>query len=86
MRNYEIEKCCCEKRLRFALILVGLCCALLDLELPQAQPATQHAATGPKAFDTPQQAADALIKAAGDYDVPELLAILGPDGQRCGCV
>ena len=35
----------------------------------------------PKAFDTPQQAADALIKAAGDYDVPELLAILGPDGD-----
>ena len=35
----------------------------------------------PKAFDTPQQAADALIKAAGDYDVPELLAILGPDGH-----
>ena len=32
-------------------------------------------------FDTPQQAADALIKAAGDYDVPELLAIFGPDGK-----
>ncbi len=39
------------------------------------------AATAPKAFDTPQQAADALIKAAGDYDVPELLAIFGPDGE-----
>ncbi len=35
-----------------------------------------------KAFDTPQQAADALIKAASDYDVPALLAIFGPDGNK----
>ncbi len=63
------------------LVLVGLCCLLSVLSMAQAQPATKVTATIPKAFDTPQQAADALIKAAGDYDVPELLAILGPDGQ-----
>jgi hypothetical protein len=63
------------------LVLVGLCWLLSVLSLAQAQPATKTAATGPKGFDTPQQAADALIKAAGDYDVPELLAILGPDGH-----
>ena len=63
------------------LVLVGLCCVLSVLCMAQAQPATKTAATVPKAFDTPQQAADALIKAAGDYDVPELLAILGPDGH-----
>ena len=63
------------------LVLVGLCCVLSVLCMAQAQPATNAAAAGPKAFDTPQQATDALIKAAGDYDVPELLAILGPDGQ-----
>ena len=39
------------------------------------------AAQGPKAFDTPQQAADELIKAAGAYDVPALMAIFGPDGK-----
>ena len=42
---------------------------------------TSRRHTGPKAFDTPQQAAEALIKAAGDYDVPELMAIFGPDGE-----
>lgn len=38
-------------------------------------------ATEAKAFDTPQQAADALIAAAGTYDVDELMAIFGPDGK-----
>ena len=47
----------------------------------QAQPASKSATAAQKGFDTPQQAADALIKAAGDFDVPELLAILGPDGK-----
>ncbi len=47
----------------------------------QSQPAAPTPATGPMAFDTPQQAADAVIKAAGDYDVPQLMAIFGPDGK-----
>src|SRR5664279_2172602 len=51
------------------------------LSMAQAQPAATSAATGPKGFDTPQQAADALIKAAADYNVAELLALLGPDGK-----
>jgi len=63
------------------LILVGLCCLLPMMAMAQAQPATKTAPAGPKGFDTPQQAADALIKAAGDFNVPELLAILGPDGH-----
>jgi Protein of unknown function (DUF2950) len=32
-------------------------------------------------FATPQLAADALIRAAGSYDVPALKQILGPDGE-----
>jgi hypothetical protein len=32
-------------------------------------------------FDTPKQAAEALIKAAGDYNVPALLEIFGPKGK-----
>ena len=59
------------------LILVGLCCLLPMMSVAQTQPA----AAGQKTFDTPQQAADALINAAGTFDVPELLAILGPDGH-----
>ena len=57
--------------------LVALVCASPISTLAQTQPAAQ----GPKAFDTPQQAADELIKAAGDYDVPALMAIFGPDGE-----
>jgi hypothetical protein len=56
-------------------------CALPIFAAVQSQPAAQPAAPGPKAFDTPQQAAEAVIKAAGDYDVPELMAIFGPDGK-----
>ena len=56
-------------------------CALPVIVAAQAKPETPAAAQGPKAFDTPQQAAEALIKAAGDYDVPELMAIFGPDGK-----
>jgi hypothetical protein len=34
-----------------------------------------------KSFSTPQQAADALIQAASNYDMPALLDIFGPDGK-----
>src|SRR6185312_2225191 len=34
-----------------------------------------------KSFNTPKEAADALIQAASAYDVPALLEILGPDGK-----
>lgn len=36
---------------------------------------------GAKAFDTPKQAADALVAGAEKQDVPALLAIFGPDGK-----
>ena len=42
---------------------------------------TKSAAAGPMAFDTPQQAADALIKATGTYDVQQMMAIFGADGE-----
>ncbi len=48
-------------------ILIGLCCLLPLTSLAQAQPT----AVSQKGFDTPQAAADAIIKAAGDYNVPE---------------
>jgi hypothetical protein len=51
------------------------------MSVAQAQPAANSATVAQKGFDTPQQGANALIKAAGDFDVPELLAILGPDGE-----
>ena len=33
-------------------------------------------------FATPKEAADALIKAASEYDAPALRQILGPDGDK----
>lgn len=43
---------------------------------PAASPAAQQ-----KAFATPQEAADALVQAAGTYDLPTLEKILGPDSE-----
>ena len=63
------------------LALVALFCMASITVLAQSQAATPSTASGPKAFDTPQQAAGAFIKAAAAYDVPELMAILGPDGE-----
>jgi len=64
-----------------SVVVLILCCLLTVSGIAQVQPATQAAAVVQKGFDTPQQAADALIKAAGAFDVPELMAILGPDGH-----
>jgi len=64
-----------------ALILLGLCYLLPMMGVAQTPPPAKSAAVVQNGFDTPQQASDALIKAAGDFNVPELLAILGPDGK-----
>jgi hypothetical protein len=46
-----------------------------------AFPTAGAAPAGAKAFDTPQQAAQALVAAAEKNDIPALLAIFGPDGK-----
>ena len=56
-----------------ALNAVSVACLLL------LTPALGAAAQ--KTFDTPTQAADALIAAAADYDVPALRQILGPASE-----
>jgi hypothetical protein len=57
---------------------------------PQAASTAPAAAKAPapaptlqtqKRFDTPQKAADALVRAAGDFDVGQLMSIFGPDGH-----
>src|SRR5579872_5517996 len=62
-------------------VLLLLACVLPAIVAAQTKPAAPATAPGPMAFDTPQQAADAVIKAAGDYDVQQLMAIFGPDGE-----
>jgi hypothetical protein len=52
--------------------------------LPSAQQSaakTIPVGEGAKAFDTPQQAADALVDAAAKFDVDTLVEIFGPDGD-----
>jgi hypothetical protein len=75
------------------VVVLALCCLCSLLAFGQAQPATQPAPAAPakattatppvgaRAFATPDAAADALIKAATDFNVDELLAILGPEGK-----
>jgi hypothetical protein len=38
-------------------------------------------ATGPRGFDTPRQAADAVVTAAAKYDVPAIVQIFGPSAK-----
>jgi len=50
--------------------------------LAQSGAATSLSASdAQKAFETPQKAADVLIQAAANYDVPALLDIFGPGGK-----
>lgn len=58
---------------------IALCSVLGSSDYAVAQTKT-IAAAGQKTFPTSQQAADALIQAAGRFDVPVLLAIVGPGG------
>jgi hypothetical protein len=64
---------------------VGLACAALLSPLPSTASAAEPAATKPAVaqttFPTPEAAAQALVAAAEQFNVPELKAILGPDGE-----
>ena len=57
---------------------------LFDAQRPAAAAPLAAAgapATGPRAFDTPQQAADAVVNAAAKYDVPAIVQIFGPNAK-----
>jgi hypothetical protein len=47
---------------------------------PKPPAATAAPAVSAQLFDTPQQAADALVDAAGKFDIAALAQIFGPDG------
>jgi hypothetical protein len=69
----------------FATVLgIATCCILPTplRALPQAKTSSAVASQPQqKTFDTPQQAADAMILAVKNDDVPALLEIFGPDGK-----
>jgi hypothetical protein len=64
-------------------ILITLAAALLFAPAVFAQSNQKAAAAPPvqKGFASAQEAATALIQAAGNFDVPALKEILGPDGE-----
>ncbi len=76
-----------KKILGRVLFVISVMALSGSLALPSAaEPQTAQKAPAPapaaqRAFDTPQQAAEALIEAADRYDVPALLEIFGPDGK-----
>lgn len=67
--------------------IASACLCLAVLLAAQSQPASNAAGVhvvreaGPKGFDTPQHAAEALITAAYGFEVLDLIEIFGPDGD-----
>ena len=67
-----------------AIPVIALSCALTALAYAGQQSnqteaaASQHVQTS---FATPKRAAEALIQAAANYDVPALMGMFGPDGK-----
>jgi hypothetical protein len=53
----------------------------LTAQQPATKTAPAPAASGGKTFDTPQQAADALVSAAEQFDERVLREIFGPGGE-----
>src|SRR6516162_10251937 len=66
-------------------LLLALVCAVIapsQLAKETSQAASTPAQAGTqKTFATAKEAAEALIKAAEDFDVPALKEVLGPDGN-----
>ena len=68
--------------LAVSLFTIWLLLVLLLASATYAQQkAPEPAAAAQETFATAQEAADALIKAAGDYDLAALRKILGPEGE-----
>lgn len=70
------------------LLTVGYLCGRIPpasgqdtLKTSSASPSASAPAVSPRSFDTPQQAAKALIDAASNFDVDQLVAIFGSGGE-----
>jgi hypothetical protein len=63
---------------------VAISWTMAGLTYAASQPSPSATATSQmvqSSFATPKQAADALIRAAANYDVPTLMGLFGPDGK-----
>ena len=67
-----------------AVVWTCLCASTVSIARPteaNKTPTATAATAAARRFNTPQQAADALIDAAEKFDVAELAYIFGPDGE-----
>jgi hypothetical protein len=66
------------------MLMIGFVASVLTLGTVTMQSQEKAAAnsSGQITFSTPEAAVEALIKAAGDYDVPTLQKIFGPAGKE----
>lgn len=62
-------------------MLVAALCCMFAAAAGTASQAQEKAATAQKTFATPEEAAEALIQAAGNYDLPALLELFGSEGR-----
>lgn len=69
-----------KERLVLAVLAAALICLLAN-PATAAQQSSEQAGVAQRGFAKPQEAANALIKAAEAFDVPALLEIFGPDGK-----
>jgi hypothetical protein len=71
-------------RFRYVVLSATLCCIPLSVLFPQTQSTkhTEHASpAAQKSFATPQDAANALINATKNFDVPSLVDLFGAKGK-----
>jgi len=65
-------------------LIIAISCALPGRSYGQTQSKSESAKSSPSArtpFDSPEQAANALIQAADQFDVPALMQMFGPAGS-----
>lgn len=70
-------------QIAYAVLWAVLICLSCGIANPShAAQGAPSQAIAQKSFATPKEAADALIKAAGDFDLSAVKEILGPDGKN----
>ena len=81
MRTISVSRVLFSLWVSSAVAFVPLTAVPLAAQQPAAKTAPPAAGIGAKAFDTPQQAADAVVDAAEKFDETALSAIFGPGGE-----
>jgi hypothetical protein len=68
-------------RLAFLALIVPCAIVVTFAQTSESRHSNSDLQQNQKTFTSPNEAADALIQAAGAYDVPTLMTILGPSGE-----